>query len=667
MQVTFVITFGTSLFIDRSASCVIGCAGHRYAVSPSASTIRSSCHVKPSHRKLRHLAVRCSCESHQDHLKRAEVPRRDIVPCSEHGLQYIGVYEHPGNHLHRIGIAQAKQDPFRKQVNRVRTSAPAVLAFATTVLAVNQPPPVPQNAQIGKLNFPVTCAVYGFINQTFEAVFTATAPVFGGSGQEIYYTDVVGTIDIPSSITSLGVLVSATQAQANVTANLKLTNASPANLEVYKATLNNVPFTFGQDATIRIPPGSGTLPPLGPVTLGTANEAHRIFLGQVDVSIELMDKTGKNVLGPIPVSCGQQNIDFVIGSVNVDSSSGPALAPAVGFVPDFPPTPATYESGAFRFPYNCDFGALGPQNLDLTIGGEIATYFAPGQKFSLTYADSFLRIPASLVSLAKSAFPNLKSFDTTITSFDILFTNASPSSFNAAANPIKSSIDVAGASSSEDFVIAIPQTGYLPDVGPITAGSAGTIAGIAIGQANATVVLVDTSGNSLLTLPVTCNVPAPLELIGARSMSVRMMTATRRANIEHPRSRRISSRRCAIVTNSDETINSQASDSGVALRHTDAGTLDSTDDNDTLLLIFHTSLSPSALSCLSASTPTFRPSSSSSPTQFHQQLRSSRQHRRASSHSHSTHASQLITRAEPTSSDLYGEVTLSILITQSSR
>nr|POE48767.1 hypothetical protein CFP56_38863 [Quercus suber] len=386
----------------------------------------------------------------------------------------------------------------------VRPSASAALAFASTVLAVNQPPPVPQDAQIGKLNFPVTCAVYGLLNQTFEAVFTATAPVFGGSGQEIYYTDVVGTIDIPSTITSLGGLVGATQAQANVTANLKLTNASPANLQVYKATLNNVPFAFGQDATIRIPPGSGTLPPLGPVTLGAPNQAHRIFLGQVDVSIELQDTTGKNVLGPIPV-----NIDFVIGSVNVDSSSGPALAPAVGYVPAFPPTPALYESGSFRFPYNCNFG-----NLDLTIGGEIPTYFAPGQKFSLTYADSFLRVPASLVKLAKSAFPNLKSFDTTITSFNILFTNASPATFNAAATPIKSSIDVTGASGSTDFVIPIPQSGYLPNVGPITAGSAGTIAGVAIGTANATVVLTDNTGKSLLTLPVTCNVPAPLELIG---------------------------------------------------------------------------------------------------------------------------------------------------------
>jgi len=118
----------------------------------------------------------------------------------------------------------------------------AVAALAATVSAVNQPPPVPQNAQIGLLAFPVTCSIYGFINQTFKTVFTATAPVFGGSGQQIYYTDVVGNIDVPANIVNLAPLVGAKQATANVTVYLNLDNASPANLLVYQQTINNIQF-----------------------------------------------------------------------------------------------------------------------------------------------------------------------------------------------------------------------------------------------------------------------------------------------------------------------------------------------------------------------------------------------------------------------------------------
>ncbi|KAK4504357.1 hypothetical protein PRZ48_005273 [Zasmidium cellare] len=391
----------------------------------------------------------------------------------------------------------------------VRSSTSAALAFAATAAAINQPPPVPSNAQIGELAFPVTCQIYGFISQTFDTVFTATAPVYGGSGQEIYYTDVVGTIDVPSYITSLAPLINAKQASANVTVNLDLDNASPATFQAFSGTLNNITFPFGEDAKIRVPAGNGTLPPIGPVTLGTAGVPHRIHLGQVTVSIELQKEDGSNAFGPIPVTCGQQNIDYIIGSVDVDTSSGPPYAPSNGFVPAFPPTPNLYESGAFRFPYDCNFGPLGDYTLDLEIAGTIPAYFAPGSQFSLSNAQSFLRVPDSLSSLAVSAFPDAKTFETTVTEFDILFDNAQPATYNVAKTPIHASSPISGS----DVIIAIPETGSL-NVGPITAGKDGQIVAVAVGSANASVAIADASGNALLTLPVTCKVMSPLELIG---------------------------------------------------------------------------------------------------------------------------------------------------------
>lgn len=101
---------------------------------------------------------------------------------------------------------------------------------------------------------------------------------------------------------------------------------------------------------------------------------------------------------------------------------------------------------------------LGPQVVDLTIDGTIPTYFNPGQQFSLTNANSFLRVSPSLVAAAKQLFPNVATFDTTVSEFDILFTNASPSLFNVARTPLESSVDVTG---SNNVIIPIPRSGFL--------------------------------------------------------------------------------------------------------------------------------------------------------------------------------------------------------------
>lgn len=335
--------------------------------------------------------------------------------------------------------------------------------------------------------------------------------MYAGSGQQIYYTDVAGLINIPSYITGLAPFVQATQASANVTVNLRLTNAQPANLLVYQASLSGIQFGSSGAAQIRIPQGNGTLPPLGPVSLGVANQAHRILLGDVAVDVNLQDKTGKTVLGPIPVRCGQQNVDFIIGSVNVDSSSGPPYAPANGFIPNFPQTPNLFESGAFRFPYSCDFGSLGVYPLDLEIAGTIPTNFKPGQQFSLTNAQGFLRVPQNLTDLAKAGFPSATTFHTTVSEFDILFTNASPATYNVAGS--QTIVSDAAIPASGQLTIPIPSTGSF-SIGPITAGADGTIVGVAVGKSVASIDVRDASGKTLFTLGATCQVPAPLELIG---------------------------------------------------------------------------------------------------------------------------------------------------------
>lgn len=80
-----------------------------------------------------------------------------------------------------------------------------------------------------------------------------------------------------------------------------------------------------------------------------------------------------------------------------------------------------------------------------------------------------------------------------------------------AQTPLESKIDVSG--SDPNLVIPIPKNGLLT-VGPITAGQNNQVVSIGVGNATASAVLRDASGAALLTLPITCNTPSPLELIG---------------------------------------------------------------------------------------------------------------------------------------------------------
>lgn len=148
----------------------------------------------------------------------------------------------------------------------------------------------------------------------------------------------------------------------------------------------------------------------------------------------------------------------------------------------------------------------------MIIGGTIPTYFNPGQQFSLTQSNSFLYVPSNLISLAKQAYPNATQIDTTISEFNLLWENASPATFNVASTPIRTSVDLGQISDGSQSVIPIPQNGYLT-IGPFAAGSDGTYAAVAVGTANATVSIVDSASNSLLSFDVACKVPAPLELI----------------------------------------------------------------------------------------------------------------------------------------------------------
>jgi hypothetical protein len=347
--------------------------------------------------------------------------------------------------------------------------------------------------------------------------------VLGGSGQAVYLTDVVGNIFIPQSVIGLGSIVGGKQASANITIYLTVENASPSRILAFSGIIDNIAFPSSGQGVIRLP-AQGTLPPIGPIILGTAGVPARIHLDTVEVEIELQHSDGSNAFGPIPVSCPKQNINYILGAINVNSSTGPQLSASIGSVPSFPPTPSGYESGAFRIPYNCSFGGLGVYELDLTIAGTIPTYVAPGGSFSLTNGESFLTIPLALTQLAKKAFPQATTFHTTISSFIVQMANAVPAQFDPFASaPLISDVNIPNNPATQ-LVIPIPQPGSF-NVGPFAAAqlpagglfapiSPPLVVGLSLGTSNASVEVQDFFGNVLLTLATNCFPAETITLVG---------------------------------------------------------------------------------------------------------------------------------------------------------
>lgn len=246
--------------------------------------------------------------------------------------------------------------------------------------------------------------------------------------------------------------------------------------------------------------------------MGAAGTTHTIHLGNINVVINLQDAKGKTLLGPLPVTCGKQPVNFDIGIVNIGPATGAGpLKIETGVQNKFAKIKNLYETGSFRFPYTCDFaGPLGSRDVDLALTGTIKTFFAPGESFSLTDAEAFLRIPSSIVSDAANAYPGVTSYRTTVQSFIIGTENASPASLNALKSPITVTTTP---TDGQEVDIPIPESGTL-SIGPITAGQAGSEAFIIAQDAAATITFLNAAGKSIGSSSVTCSPKQESKIIG---------------------------------------------------------------------------------------------------------------------------------------------------------
>ncbi|KAK2606217.1 hypothetical protein QQS21_003388 [Conoideocrella luteorostrata] len=396
------------------------------------------------------------------------------------------------------------------------TSTLAVAASLAHVgYAEKLPPQIPTNGQIGALDFPVVCKVPILGNIAFDFYGTATAPVNVASGQQMYYTDFAAALKIPKLFTQLGSFIGGTQASALVYANLRLKNTSPAMFAVFPngLLLENITFpTKGEILDVHVP-RDGVLPPMGPVTAGQPNQESILFLDSVNITINVQNAKGQNVFFPLPVTCGAQPIDWELGVVNVGpANGGPPLKVQTGEKNTFKNISLGYQTGSYRFPYECEFeGPLGKQDIDLSLTGTVKAFFAPGETFSITDAEAFVRLPPSFVAAAVKAYPGLVTFEVSTSSFTIGATNASPSTINAlAAGPVVSKQQVVN---DKEVVLAIPQDGVLT-IGPMKAGDDGTTLVLSAGNTTSSIRLLGANSNVLGTPKVSCYPKAGSDLIG---------------------------------------------------------------------------------------------------------------------------------------------------------
>lgn len=245
-------------------------------------------------------------------IERQRLPRQGTWNSTTFGLKLLAHLVGYRVHLRSIQDAAHPQVLAQSQTHlltlaphtiiMLRQSALLGLTWVAATLAqdANLAPPVPEDAQIGALHFPITCLILGSLNQTFDVDFTGTAPAYGGSGQEVYFSDTAGVIQIPDALLQYARNLNATYASSNFSVNINVTNATPQTLMAFSA-VENITFPATGGTSLRFPPGNGTLAPAGPFTLGEPNVVSRIQLGNTYVSMVLYNATGHAVSGPIDV------------------------------------------------------------------------------------------------------------------------------------------------------------------------------------------------------------------------------------------------------------------------------------------------------------------------------------------------------------------------------
>lgn len=121
---------------------------------------------------------------------------------------------------------------------------------------------VPYGAHIELLNVPLNCSVDSQLYDIFNTTLSTTAPLVGGSGQQIYFSDFTTHISLPPQYKSRIGEYGSDHYNASVVVALDIGNAAPSTFTVS----STVAKTWSD--TVLDAPGSDVAS-VGPFTLGS--------------------------------------------------------------------------------------------------------------------------------------------------------------------------------------------------------------------------------------------------------------------------------------------------------------------------------------------------------------------------------------------------------------
>jgi hypothetical protein len=387
-------------------------------------------------------------------------------------------------------------------------------ASGTPVTDATQAQPIiPSNSQMGRLRLPYKCSFPILGDQTVGVDMQGTFTTLLAPGQQYFFSDGKGAIEVPGNLTQLLSLIGVTKFDTTVTEfNINAQNATPTtkNALAKPLVLKDVPITPGKSSSIPIP-ADGSLLKIGPFTAGQSGTA-ALTMGSAKAQLTLKNKDGGTVLWPLDITCAAPNPDVVLAGINVGGPPTTEVSqPSNEGKYTYPHVALDHQQGSGKIPLICQFpGTIGEQTLELTFTGDAGTVYGQSEQFYLNDSSAVLRLPGDVVDKIRAQFPGSTAVKTTITKFNIDSTGASPPSVNAAAIPFV--LPQQPITPGQAVNIRVPEPGKFIKAGPFTAGAPG-IMKLEVGDSAGTATLLNAAGASVGNLPVTCAKRNPAVII----------------------------------------------------------------------------------------------------------------------------------------------------------
>ncbi|QIW99748.1 hypothetical protein AMS68_005266 [Peltaster fructicola] len=254
----------------------------------------------------------------------------------------------------------------------------------------------PYGAQIALINTDLACVRQspfasgsGPTSQNITA--SITAPLAGGSGQQVYFSDLAGSLTIPDDLVQLAQGVDTSYYQISYTATFDTTNEPDARALSQSAwEVSGSVWKPSSDPNVPIPADSSVYMPLGPVILGAKGTVTDFRLANLTYAFNFANSLKQSTSSPFIVTCGRTQIlgdnyaRYIIASTAVDDSpvSTTPLAPANGIPGSFPPTGYREKSMNANLNISCS-GLITGNNYTFTVTGTGPAVSSTGTAFQL--------------------------------------------------------------------------------------------------------------------------------------------------------------------------------------------------------------------------------------------------------------------------------------------